>query len=81
MVGIRHETHVRLSRDRVTRALQARAWSAQELSRRTGISPTTISNCMAGRPISPRTAQRIAHALAETPALDGLAELLSDEVA
>ena len=59
----RHESYLTIPADSLMHELNSRAWSAQELSRRSGVSPTTISCLMHGRPISPRSAQKIMEAL------------------
>ena len=47
--------------------LDIRGMSPLDLARTTGLSPATVSNALAGRPISADSKRRIAEALAATP--------------
>ncbi len=75
--GVRHETHITIDGQKLLAELARRGLSAAELARVSGVSPTTLSGIVSrGRPVTVRSARRIAKALAETPIIAGLAELL-----
>jgi transcriptional regulator with XRE-family HTH domain len=52
-----------------------RGMSARDLARRTRLSPATVSNALAGKPISEDSLRRIATALDATP-IDSLIDCL-----
>lgn len=76
----RRETHVNLDAGKLLGALRARAWSAADLAAKAGVSPTTLSGLIHhGRPVSTKTARRIAAALVATQPIDGLVDILPDQ--
>jgi transcriptional regulator with XRE-family HTH domain len=79
---LRRETHLTLDPAKLLNALNRRGMSAADLAAAANVSPTTVSALLHhGRPVSVRSARRIAKALADTPPIDGLENLLKDEVA
>jgi len=79
---VRRETHVQLDAGKLLDALRRRAMSAADLAVAAGISPTTLSAALHhGRPVSVRSARRVAAALVKTPPIDGLSDLLQIEEA
>ena len=57
---------------KVYAGMDARGWIQDDLARAAGVSQMTISNVLAGKAVSRRTARLIAAAFADTPAvLDG----------
>jgi len=79
---LRRESHINVDPDKLLLALNRRGMSAADLAAAAGISPTTLSGCLHhGRRVTVRTARRIAKALSDTPPIDGLEDLLADEVA
>lgn len=73
----RRESHLKLSADKLLRAMAARGMSAQILAAESGVSPTTLSGLIHhGRPISPRSARRIAAALRKHKPIAELADLI-----
>ena len=79
---MRRETHLTLDPIKLLNALNRRGMSAADLAAKAQVSPTTVSALLHhGRPVSVRSARRIAKALTDTPPIDGLSDLLRDEVA
>lgn len=55
--------------------MEARGWIQDDLARAAGVSQMTVSNVLAGKTVSRRTARLIAEAFKNTPAvLDGWLE-------
>lgn len=76
----RRESHISLDTQKLLAFLNQRGMSAADLAREAEVSATTISGLLQhGRPISVRSARRIAKALEDHPPI--LAELLAAEVA
>lgn len=76
----RRETHVTLDVPKLLAAMRERAWSAAELAKNARVSPTTLSGLVShGRPVSTRTARKIAAALVKTSPIPGLVEILPDK--
>jgi transcriptional regulator with XRE-family HTH domain len=60
----------------LAREVARRGWNLADLARESGVSAATITAAKAGRPVSPRSLQRIAVALASAPPLANVDELL-----
>lgn len=81
-MSVRHESTVTLDRDKVMLQLRRRGLSAATFAAEARISVTTLSGLLQhGRPITPRTARRIAEALQRIEVVAGLDELMPDQVA
>jgi len=79
---VRHESHINLAASKLIAEMNRRGLSAAQLARLADVSPTTLSGVICrGRPVTVRTARRIAKALAETAPIIGLENLLRDQVA
>jgi lambda repressor-like predicted transcriptional regulator len=65
-----------LRTDALTREVARRGWNLADLAREAGVSSATVTAAIAGRPVSPRSLQRIAVALASAPPLANVDELL-----
>lgn len=79
---MRRESHINVDPAKLLAELNRRGMSAANLAAEAKISATTLSGCLHhGRPISVRSARRIAAALAQNPPIDGLEGLLRVEVA
>jgi lambda repressor-like predicted transcriptional regulator len=79
---LRRESHINVDPDKLLVALNRRGMSAADLATAAAVSPTTLSALLHhGRPVSVRSARRIAKALTDTPTIGGLENLLRDEVA
>lgn len=65
-----------LRRDILAREVARRGWTLADLAKAAGVSAATVTAAMAGRPVSPRSLQRIAVALASAPPLANVDELL-----
>jgi transcriptional regulator with XRE-family HTH domain len=77
VTDMRHESHINLDAAKLLAEMNRRGLSAAQLAKVAGVSPTTISGIVAhGRPVTVRTARRIAAALVSTPIIDGLENLL-----
>ena len=70
---------IRLSPSRLDRELARRGWSATDLARATGCSPSTISGARRGRVVNNETLRRIAEALRGAPIILGVDALLDPE--
>jgi transcriptional regulator with XRE-family HTH domain len=77
VLNMRHESNINLDASKLVAEMNRRGLSAAQLAKVARISPTTISGIMTrGRPVTVRTARRIATALTTTPIIDGLESLL-----
>ena len=65
-----------LSRIRLDHELVLRGWTAADLSRASGVSPTTISGARHGKYVSPGTLRRLAIAITKAPLVGGVERLL-----
>lgn len=65
-----------LRTDVLAREVARRGWSLADLAKEAGVSSATVTAAKAGRPVSPRSLQRIAVALASAPPLANVDELL-----
>jgi len=68
----------RMNRLRLQREMAARGWNACDLAQAAGLSAATLTVALQGRPVSLRTVQKIAVAIARTPAIPQAVELLQD---
>ena len=71
-----HDAGVRVRADRLRRQMFVRGMTGAELAHRSGTSQATISHCLNGRRVSPRTLRRICLALAKADAIEGADDLL-----
>ena len=58
--------------------MAAQRWHAGDLAVAAGLSAATLSAALLGRPVSLRTVQKIAVAIARTPAIREAVELLQE---
>lgn len=65
---------VTLNAARIKTACVERGWSLSELARRAKVSRPTLRSALAGNPIRPLTAWKVARALASEPPLRDLLE-------
>ncbi|HEX3507311.1 MAG TPA: helix-turn-helix transcriptional regulator [Candidatus Dormibacteraeota bacterium] len=72
---------VRINPTRIDRELARRGWSATDLARASGCSPSTISGARRGRQVTNETLSKIAGALLNAPVVPGVDALLEPEVA
>jgi transcriptional regulator with XRE-family HTH domain len=70
---------VRISPTRIDRELARRGWSATDLARASGCSPSTISGARRGRQVTNETLRKIADALRGAPLVAGVDALLEPE--
>ena len=70
---------VRISPARIDRELARRGWSATDLARASGCSPSTISGARRGRQVTNDTLRKIADALLSAPVVPGVDVLLEPE--
>jgi len=70
---------VRISPARIDRELARRGWSATDLARASGCSPSTISGARRGRQVTNDTLRKIADALLSAPVVPGIDVLLEPE--
>jgi transcriptional regulator with XRE-family HTH domain len=70
---------VRISPARIDRELARRGWSATDLARASGCSPSTISGARRGRQVTNETLRKIADALLSAPVVPGIDVLLEPE--
>jgi len=70
---------VRISPARIDRELARRGWSATDLARASGCSPSTISGARRGRQVTNETLCKIADALLNAPVVPGVDVLLEPE--
>jgi transcriptional regulator with XRE-family HTH domain len=70
---------VRISPARIDRELARRGWSATDLARASGCSPSTISGARRGRQVTNETLCKIADALRNAPVVVGVDVLLEPE--
>lgn len=63
---------------RLRHELARRGWTVADLSARAGVSAATLSAVMAGRPVRPTTAKRIALAISKAPVVDGMDRILTE---
>ena len=70
---------VRISPARIDRELARRGWSATDLARASGCSPSTISGARRGRQVTNDTLRKIADALGSAPVVPGVDALLEPE--
>ena len=68
----------RMNRLRLQQEMAARGWNACDLAQAAGLSAATLTAALQGRPVSLRTVQKIAVAIAKTPAIPQAVELLQD---
>jgi lambda repressor-like predicted transcriptional regulator len=79
-LGVRHESHVVLDPHRLMRELRRRGHSAATFAQVAGISAGTLSSVLSrGKPITVRTARRIAEALQHIPPIVGLDGIMQIE--
>lgn len=64
---------------RLRRELMLRGWDAVDLARAASISPATLSNAFAGRPVSATTLRKIAVALGRKSVVRGAEDLLAPD--
>jgi transcriptional regulator with XRE-family HTH domain len=69
----------RISPARIDRELARRGWSATDLARASGCSPSTISGARRGRQVTNETLRKIADALLSAPVVPGVDRLLEPE--
>jgi transcriptional regulator with XRE-family HTH domain len=69
----------RISPTRIDRELARRGWSATDLARASGCSPSTISGARRGRQVTNETLRKIADALLSAPVVPGVDVLLEPE--
>jgi transcriptional regulator with XRE-family HTH domain len=69
----------RISPARIDRELARRGWSATDLARALGCSPSTISGARRGRQVTNETLRKIADALLSAPVVPGVDVLLEPE--
>jgi transcriptional regulator with XRE-family HTH domain len=67
---------VRVNIPRLRQEMALRGWRPTDVARVAGISAGTMTTIMKGKPVSPRTLQKVAMALARSPIVPGLGELL-----
>jgi lambda repressor-like predicted transcriptional regulator len=80
MATARHESHVVLDRHKLMRELRRRGHSAASFAPLARVSATTLSGVLhSSKPITPRTARRIAETLQRIPAIDGLDGIMQVE--
>ena len=70
---------VRISPARIDRELARRGWSATDLAKASGCSPSTISGARRGRSVTNETLRKIADALLSAPVVPGVDSLLEPE--
>jgi transcriptional regulator with XRE-family HTH domain len=70
---------VRISPARIDRELARRGWSATDLAKASGCSPSTISGARRGRQVTNETLSKIAGALLNAPVVPGVDVLLEPE--
>jgi DNA-binding Xre family transcriptional regulator len=58
--------------------MAARGWNTRDLAQEAGLSTATLTAVLQGRSVSLRTMQKIAVAIARTPAIPKAVELLQD---
>jgi len=68
---------VRLDGNRFRRELHLRGVTAGDIAQLAGVSPNTLSRCLAGEPITIGTLRNIVRTLASLPVLQGVDELLA----
>ena len=66
----------RINPARLDRELARRGWSATDLAKASGCSPSTISGARRGRKVSHDTIRRICEALLNAPLVPGVDSLL-----
>ena len=69
----------RISPTRIDRELARRGWSATDLARASGCSPSTISGARRGRQVTNETLRKIADALLSAPVIPGVDVLLEPD--
>jgi transcriptional regulator with XRE-family HTH domain len=70
--GKARQVGVHMDAAKVYAGMDARGWIQDDLARAAGVSQMTISNVLAGKAVSRRTARQIAAAFTDSPAvLDG----------
>jgi transcriptional regulator with XRE-family HTH domain len=72
---------IRINHERLKRELVIRGLSQADLARKAVLSNPTITSATHGRSVSPYTVGQIAKVLAETPPIDGIADLIGDHAA
>lgn len=70
---------VRINPARLDRELSRRGWSATDLARASGCSPSTVSGARRGRKVTNETLSKIANALLNAPVVPGVDSLLEPE--
>jgi hypothetical protein len=58
--------------------MAARGWNARDLAQLAGLIAATLTAALQGRPVSLRAVQKIAVAIARTPAIPEAVELLQE---
>jgi transcriptional regulator with XRE-family HTH domain len=69
----------RIQPARLDRELARRGWSATDLAKASGCSPSTISGARRGRTVTNETLRKIAEALLNAPIVPGVDGLLEPE--
>lgn len=73
----RIETSISLDSGKLRAALAARGLSAAAFTEIAHVSPNTMTSAVNGRPITTKSARKIAEGLNGTPIIAGLAELIA----
>jgi transcriptional regulator with XRE-family HTH domain len=77
----RHESHILIPGKKLLGKMNERGLSAAQLAKKAGVSPGTISGIMTKeRRVTVRTARRIAQALWTTQPINGLKDILADQI-
>ena len=69
----------RINPARLDRELARRGWSATDLAKASGCSPSTISGARRGRKVTHDTLRKICEALLKAPVVPGVDSLLEPE--
>jgi hypothetical protein len=65
-----------LATDRLRLEMARRGWGNADLARAARVSAPTVTAALAGRPVAPRTLVRIGRALADSPPVAGVDNIL-----
>ena len=74
----RHDAGVRIRADQLRRQMFVRGLTGADLAHRSGTSQATISHCLNGRRVSPRTLRGICSALSHIEPIAGADILLAE---
>jgi len=72
---------IKIDHERLNHELTIRGLSHADLARKAALSNPTITSATHGRSVSPYTVGQIAKVLAETPPIDGIANLIGHSAA